>query len=60
MYFVHSYYVEPKDRDVILCETDYGGNFASGICRDNVYGFQFHPEKSQAIGLKIVENFVKL
>ena len=58
MYFVHSYYVEPKDKDVILCETDYGGNFASGICRDNVYGFQFHPEKSQTAGLKIIENFV--
>ena len=60
MYFVHSYYVEPKDKDVILCETDYGGNFASGIRRDNVYGFQFHPEKSQAVGLKIVENFANL
>ena len=60
MYFVHSYYVEPKDKDVILCETDYGGNFASGVCRDNVYGFQFHPEKSQAAGLSLVENFVNL
>jgi len=60
MYFVHSYYVEPKDKDVILCQTDYGGNFTSGIHKDNVYGFQFHPEKSQSIGLKIVENFVKL
>ncbi|MDP2912365.1 MAG: imidazole glycerol phosphate synthase subunit HisH, partial [Candidatus Omnitrophota bacterium] len=47
-------------KDVILCETDYGGNFTSGVCKDNIYGFQFHPEKSQAIGLKIVENFVKL
>ncbi|MBU1912177.1 MAG: imidazole glycerol phosphate synthase subunit HisH [Candidatus Omnitrophica bacterium] len=60
MYFVHSYYVEPKDKDVILCQTDYGGNFTSGIHKDNVYGFQFHPEKSQSIGLKIAENFVKL
>jgi len=60
MYFVHSYYVEPKDKDVILCETDYGKNFTSGIHKDNVYGFQFHPEKSQSVGLKIVENFVKL
>mgnify|MGYP001569049742 CR=1 FL=1 len=60
MYFVHSYYVEPKDKDVILCETDYGGNFTSGIYKDNVCGFQFHPEKSQAVGLKIVENFVNL
>jgi glutamine amidotransferase len=60
MYFVHSYYVAPKDKDVILCETDYGQNFTSGAHKDNVYGFQFHPEKSQAAGLKIVENFVKL
>lgn len=60
MYFVHSYYVEPRDKDVILCETDYDGNFTSGVCRDNVYGFQFHPEKSQAVGLKIVENFANL
>ncbi len=60
MYFVHSYYVEPKDKDVILCRTDYGGNFTSGIQKDNIYGFQFHPEKSQSCGLKIVENFVKL
>ena len=60
MYFVHSYYTAPEDKDVILCETDYGGNFTSGICRGNVYGFQFHPEKSQATGLKIIENFVKL
>jgi len=60
MYFVHSYYVAPKDKGVILCETDYGMNFTSGVHKGNVYGFQFHPEKSQATGLKIVENFVKL
>jgi imidazole glycerol-phosphate synthase subunit HisH len=60
MYFVHSYYVAPKDKDVILCETDYGGKFTSGVHKDNVYGFQFHPEKSQALGLKIIENFVRL
>lgn len=60
MYFVHSYYAAPKDKKVILCETDYGENFTSGVCKDNVYGFQFHPEKSQATGLKIIENFTKL
>ena len=60
MYFVHSYYAAPEDKKVILCETDYGGNFSSGIHKDNVYGFQFHPEKSQGIGLRIIENFVKL
>jgi len=60
MYFVHSYYAAPKDKDAILCETDYGGRFTSGVHKDNVYGFQFHPEKSQEEGLKIIENFVKL
>ena len=60
MYFVHSYYVAPKDKGVILCETDYGENFTSGVRKDNIYGFQFHPEKSQSAGLKIVENFVNL
>ena len=60
MYFVHSYYVAPKDKSVILCETDYGGDFTSGVCKDNIYGVQFHPEKSQGTGLKIVENFVNL
>jgi len=60
MYFVHSYYVEPEDRDIVLCETDYGVKFTSGIQKDNIVAFQFHPEKSQRVGLKIVENFVKL
>ncbi|MDD3906000.1 MAG: imidazole glycerol phosphate synthase subunit HisH [Candidatus Omnitrophica bacterium] len=60
MYFVHSYYVRPKDKSIILTTTDYGGDFVSGVCRDNVYAFQFHPEKSQALGLKILKNFVKL
>lgn len=60
MYFVHSYYVEPEDKGIILCQTKYGASFTSGVHKDNIYGFQFHPEKSQACGLKIVENFVKL
>jgi len=60
MYFVHSYVVEPKDKDVILCETDYGETFASGIENDNVHAFQFHPEKSQSVGLRIIKNFVEL
>jgi glutamine amidotransferase len=60
MYFVHSYYVKPKDKGIILTSTDYGINFVSGICKCNVYGLQFHPEKSQALGLKILENFVRL
>ncbi len=60
MYFVHSYYAKPKDKNIILTTTDYGINFTSGVCKDNIYGLQFHPEKSQALGLKILENFVKL
>jgi glutamine amidotransferase len=60
MYFVHSYYAVPEDKGVILCETDYGIKFTSGICKDNIFGFQFHPEKSQAAGLRIIENFIKL
>lgn len=60
MYFVHSYYVRPKDKNVILTNTRYGIDFASGVCKDNIYAFQFHPEKSQALGLKILENFIKL
>ncbi len=60
MYFVHSYYVKPKDKGVILTTTDYGIDFVSGVCKDNVYGFQFHPEKSQEVGLKILKNFVRL
>jgi len=60
MYFVHSYYAKPADKKVILTTTDYGMKFASGICKDNVYALQFHPEKSQALGLKILKNFVAL
>jgi glutamine amidotransferase len=60
MYFVHSYYAEPEDGSIVLCQTDYGGKFASGIHKDNIYAFQFHPEKSQGQGLKIIKNFVEL
>ena len=60
MYFVHSYYVEPEEKSMVLCETQYGVNFASGIHKDNVYAFQFHPEKSQGMGLEIIKNFVGL
>ena len=60
MYFVHSYYVEPEDKKTVICETDYGTRFTSGIHKDNIYAFQFHPEKRQTIGLKIIQNFVGL
>jgi glutamine amidotransferase len=59
MYFVHSYYCEPQEKDIIAATTDYDIDFACVICRGNVYGCQFHPEKSQGTGLRILENFVK-
>ena len=60
VYFVHSYYVVPKDAEVIAAETDYGGPFCAMVWRDNVFATQFHPEKSQAEGLKILKNFAEL
>jgi len=59
-YFVHSYVARPTDPAVIAATTDYGGDFASGVARDNVYAFQFHPEKSGLIGLEILRNFGRL
>jgi len=56
-YFVHSYYVEPADRSVAAATTTYGRPFVSAIWRDNVVACQFHPEKSQAVGLKLIKNF---
>jgi len=56
-YFVHSYYVEPADPSLTLAETDYGVDFASVVGRDNLLGIQFHPEKSQRVGLQILANF---
>jgi imidazole glycerol-phosphate synthase subunit HisH len=60
VYFVHSYYVVPKDAEVIATETDYGGRFCSMIWRDNIFATQFHPEKSQSDGLRILKNFAEL
>jgi glutamine amidotransferase len=60
VYFVHSYYVAPADAQVIATETDYGGPFCSMIWRENVYATQFHPEKSQADGLRMLKNFAEL
>ncbi|MGD8710533.1 MAG: imidazole glycerol phosphate synthase subunit HisH [Ectothiorhodospiraceae bacterium] len=57
-YFVHSYYADPGSDDVVLGTTDYGGEFASVVGRDNVFATQFHPEKSQHAGLRLLENFV--
>lgn len=59
-YFVHSYYAQPADKSVTALETDYGGLFTAMAWKDNVYATQFHPEKSQAVGLKFLENFLRL
>ena len=59
-YFVHSYYVEPENKDLTLFETDYGQRFVSGIHSGRCYATQFHPEKSQVKGLQVYGNFLKL
>jgi imidazole glycerol-phosphate synthase subunit HisH len=56
-YFVHSYYVEPANTEITSATTDYGVDFASVIERGRVFGIQFHPEKSQDVGLRILQNF---
>jgi glutamine amidotransferase len=58
-YFDHSYYVEPEDKNTIAATTDYGIDFVSAVNKDNIWGVQFHPEKSSDLGLKILKNFVK-
>ncbi len=60
VYFVHSYYVKPDDSGVVATTTDYGIEFCSSVWKDNVVATQFHPEKSQAIGLRILKNFAEL
>ena len=57
-YFVHSFYPWPADRSIIAAETEYGGRFASAIWKDNVFATQFHPEKSQKVGLQLLQNFL--
>ncbi len=59
VYFVHSYYPVPADPAVIATTTPYGEEFASSVARDNVFACQFHPEKSQRIGLRLLDNFVR-
>jgi len=59
-YFVHSFYVAPQNPDDIAAETDYGIRFTCAIARGNIFAVQFHPEKSQKNGLKILENFANL
>jgi len=60
VYFCHSYYPAPREKRIIAASCDYGINFTAVVWKENVFGAQFHPEKSQAIGLKMIKNFVEL
>ena len=60
MYFVHSYEFIPKDENVISATTDYSSNIVCSVEKENIFGTQFHPEKSDKIGLKIINNFISL
>ncbi len=59
LYFVHSYYVTPADMSVVATTTTYGTSFVSSIATDHLFACQFHPEKSQKIGLRILDNFAR-
>lgn len=60
VYFVHSFFPEPSDDSVVATRTTYGDTFASSVWKDNVFATQFHPEKSQTVGLQLLKNFVEL
>jgi glutamine amidotransferase len=59
VYFNHSYYCQPGDSSDVIAETDYGIRYACAVRRENIFGVQFHPEKSQAVGLQILKNFLE-
>jgi glutamine amidotransferase len=59
VYFNHSYYCQPQNSSDVLATTDYGMNYACAVRRENIFGVQFHPEKSQAVGLRILKNFLE-
>jgi len=59
VYFVHSLYPVPKDKSIVCSTTEYGATFTSAVANKNIYGTQFHPEKSGDVGIKILKNFVK-
>ena len=60
MYFVHSYELIPEDKNVIIATTDYSSNIVCSVEKENIFGTQFHPEKSDKIGLQIIKNFINL
>jgi glutamine amidotransferase len=57
-YFVHSYHLAAENPEDVIATTDYGGPMTAFVCRDNMVGAQFHPEKSQTLGLKLIANFL--
>jgi imidazole glycerol-phosphate synthase subunit HisH len=59
-YFNHSYYCANQNEKDIAARTDYGIDYTSAVQHDNIFGVQFHPEKSQLVGLKVLENFLRL
>ena len=59
VYFVHSFFPKPVDSKIVTTQTTYGETFASSVWRDNVFATQFHPEKSQRVGLQLLKNFVE-
>jgi glutamine amidotransferase len=58
VYFVHSFFPKPADKSIVAARTEYGDTFASAVWRDNIFATQFHPEKSQTVGLRLLKNFV--
>jgi glutamine amidotransferase len=60
VYFVHSFFPKPLEPEIVATQTEYGQCFASSVWRENVFATQFHPEKSQAVGLRLLSNFVEL
>jgi len=60
VYFVHSFFPKPADASIVATRTTYGETFASSVWRDNIFATQFHPEKSQKVGLQLLKNFVEL
>ena len=59
-YFVHSYYMSPAHQNIVTNTTDYSGSFVSAVQQDNLYGVQYHPEKSHEVGLQLLKNFCNL
>ena len=60
VYFVHSYYLEAEDKDIVIASTEYSAHIHAAVEKDNVFATQFHPEKSGAVGLNILKNFMEL